>query len=240
MSVLSLKYDVWKSITQSGNLHTAYQTTVRNNRIYAWAGNNTDLFRTVVDSDDYPDWFGAFGSNSIQVSDENEALAKLIEASSGGAINSTNAVTIAVGPDTSIPVSGELSTTIKCPIVTAWPTNTSIYDDEWVTAYQDNTGGKIFYVAVFSTNTTQMDFQLEVDGITVMDVNLDDVSKTYGLDGTGTNILGVEFPIAAYASKSYRIKFRGFVKVDSSISFKFKSEKKTKTVYNGLISMGEQ
>lgn len=159
MGVLNLQYSVWKSISQAGNLSTAYQTTIRPNRVHVWSGNNTDLFRAVVDSDDYADWYSAFHGNAIQVNNADEAAAKLIEAASGGAVNNDNQVTVNIdSSDVDGSVYGkdmryEQQGNVDLPRSNQTP----------ATVYEI-TEESVFYKILFQLDSDNIYMQVEIDG----------------------------------------------------------------------------
>jgi len=103
------------------------------------------------------------------------------------------------------------------------------------------TGSAIFYQAIWQLNTDKMQVQVEVDGVTKYDFDLEELKKDFKLKQDGHDSGGWEvFPIWRYESKRWAFKPPVPTKFSASFKIKFKSNSGTKKVERGYSIVGDQ
>jgi hypothetical protein len=227
MSVLKLEYLLWKSISLGGNLKIVFKPTQRENRIHAWSGNQQNIFRTIVDSEYYSDWVDNFESNAEEVGHEDEAVAKIIEYSSGGAVTA-------------------VERTCALPRWEKWDSQS--LNTSWTTMFEKsavNDSKPTLYEVAFHVNSKNIHIRLEIDGEEHMNLYLDELydsfklRKASGCDEGGSG--HPDFSIVAYEGyHRWRVKVPNYNGLHAQNNFKIqmRANKGTERCYRGLVVWG--
>ena len=130
--------------------------------------------------------------------------------------------------------------TTKAPVVSNWSPgtfNTSAYGTGWEST-QGTTNSHAFHRAVFQTNSNKLLLQVNVGGLTILDVDLQEIDQNFKLNCGNNDVL---FTIAEYQNNLWIYEPSSIIMFEAgeTTAFKFKSKQGNKQVLRGMSEWGE-